>query len=121
MIIKVKETSLPDIRLEIIDTKNPGWSVRNERHTVIKLILVDLVEDEEVEELLQRLTMRSKETEELVHSSDRSIITFLLYIGLAIELNITFSQSIISDHRLPSFCQLDLQEASKLTLKFSSL
>jgi hypothetical protein len=38
---------------------------------VIKLILVDLVEDEEVEELLQRLTMRSKETEELIHSSDR--------------------------------------------------
>jgi hypothetical protein len=28
--------------------KNPGWSVRNERHTVTKLILVDLVEDEEI-------------------------------------------------------------------------
>ena len=31
LIIKVKETSLPDIRLENIDTKNPGWSVRNEQ------------------------------------------------------------------------------------------
>jgi hypothetical protein len=27
------KTSLPVIRLEIIDTKNPGWSVRNELET----------------------------------------------------------------------------------------
>ncbi len=85
-------------------------SVRNER-----LILVDLVEDEEVVELLQRLTMRSKEKKEYYSLIlIESIITFLLYIGLAIEL-------IISDHRLPSFCQLDVQEASKLTFKFTSL
>jgi hypothetical protein len=42
-----KETSLPDFRLENNDFENPGWSVRNERHTVTKLILVDPVEDED--------------------------------------------------------------------------
>ncbi len=56
---------------------------------------------------------RSKETEELVthRSIDHHFI--LLYIGLAIEL-------IISDHRLPSFCQSDVQEAGKLALKFEA-
>jgi hypothetical protein len=78
--------------------------------------LVDPVDDDE--DLVPQtsdfqLTMRDlKKRKELFTHLDRLIITFiLLYIGLAIEL-------IISDHRLPSFCQLDLQEASKLTLKF---
>jgi hypothetical protein len=63
-----KETSLPDITLENFDFEN--WSVcLNETTHDDQLILVDPVDDEEVEELLQRLTMRSKETEELVHSS----------------------------------------------------
>ena len=79
--------------------------------------MVDPVDDEDVEEIrvlrllvLQRLTMRSKENGRiltLIRSIDHH---FLLYTGLAIEL-------IISDHRLPSFCQLDVQEAGKLTLK----
>jgi hypothetical protein len=47
LIIKVKETSLPDIRLEKIDTKKSGL-VRTQR---TKLILVDPVEDEDVEEI----------------------------------------------------------------------
>ena len=40
------KTPLPVIWLENIDTKNPGWSVRNEQ-TMTKLILVDPVDDEE--------------------------------------------------------------------------
>ena len=47
------KTSLPDLRLENIDTKNPGWSVRNELNND-QLILVDPVEDEEVEETRPR-------------------------------------------------------------------
>ncbi len=43
------KTSLPDLRLENIDTKNPGWFVRNERTTNNdQLILVDPVDDEEI-------------------------------------------------------------------------
>jgi hypothetical protein len=84
---------------------------------VTRLILVDPVDDEEVVELLQRLTMRDlnkrKELLTLIRSTLLLIITFYI-IGLSIEL-------IISDHRLTSVCQLDLQEASKLALKFSSL
>jgi hypothetical protein len=41
------KTPLPVIWLENIDTKNPGWSVRNEQ-TMTKLILVDPVDDEEI-------------------------------------------------------------------------
>jgi hypothetical protein len=42
------KTSLPDLRLENIDTKNPVWFVRNELNKD-QLILVDLVEvDEEI-------------------------------------------------------------------------
>ncbi len=59
---------------------------RNEQNND-QLILVDPVEDEDVEETRprtdppKRLTMRSKEKKDY-HSSDRSIITFiLLYIG----------------------------------------
>jgi hypothetical protein len=47
------KTSLPVIWLENIDTKNPGWSVRNELNND-QLILVDPVEDEEVEETRPR-------------------------------------------------------------------
>jgi hypothetical protein len=39
-------------------------SVRNETTHGDQLILVDPVDDDEVEEILQRLTMRSKEMEE---------------------------------------------------------
>ena len=48
LIIKVKETSLPDFRLEKIDTKNPGWVRTQRTHTMTKLILVDPVDDEEI-------------------------------------------------------------------------
>jgi hypothetical protein len=58
-----------------------------------KLILVDPVEDEELKRFVHGLILqtsynaRSKEKKGY-HSSDRSIITFiLLYIGLAIELS----------------------------------
>jgi hypothetical protein len=37
---------------------------------------------------------------------------------LAIELTITILLSV--DHRLPPFCQLDVQEAGKLALKFEA-
>ena len=51
------KTSLPGIRLE-----NIGWKIRRsvstKRRTIDQLILVDPVDDEEVEELLQLLTMR---------------------------------------------------------------
>ena len=62
------KTSLPVIWLETIDTKNPGRSVRNEL-TMTKLILVDPVDDEDVEDSStdwssKRLTMRSKEKKE---------------------------------------------------------
>ncbi len=76
------KTSLPDLRLENIDfeKKLVGPSQRNDAR-FDQLILVDPVDDEEVEELLQRLTMRSKEKKDY-HSSDHYlIITFLLYNG----------------------------------------
>ena len=88
---KIK-TSLPVIWHEKID-----WKIQSVPNEHTQLILVDLVDDEETEELrvhelgCLQLTMQSKETEELVHSSwsTLSIITsYLLYIGLAIELNI---------------------------------
>ncbi len=44
LIIKVKETSLPDIRLENIDWKSVDPSQQNDTQ---KLILVDLVDDDE--------------------------------------------------------------------------
>ncbi len=60
---------------------------------------------------------------ELVHSSWSFYFDhhYLLYIGLAIKLNITLYLLIISYHRLPSVRQLDSRLASKLTLKISSL
>ncbi len=48
------KTSLPVIWLENIDKKNPGWVRTQRTHTVTKLILVDLVDDEEVEETRPR-------------------------------------------------------------------
>ncbi len=69
------------------------------------------------------LTMRSKETEvllTLIRSVFLSIITFLLtlhWLGNRINILKYFQ----CDHRFNSFFQLDLQEAGKLTLKFSSL
>jgi hypothetical protein len=81
------KTSLPDLRLENIDFEKTGRSVSTKRRTIDQLILVDPVGDEEVEELLQRLTMRSKEKKDY-HSSDHYlIITFLLYNGFG-NLNI---------------------------------
>ncbi len=83
------KTSLPVIWLETIDTKNPGRSVRNEL-TVTKLILVDPVEDEDVEEIRPRTDppnfWRSKEKKECYSHCYSlilivSIITLLLYIG----------------------------------------
>ena len=77
------KTSLPVIWLENIDTKNPGLSVRNEL-TMTKLILVDPVEDEDVEETCPRtdppnvLQCDLKKIKKRYHSSDRSIITLLL-------------------------------------------
>ena len=96
--------------------------------TNTQLILVDLIDDEDLRPQTDppTLTMRDlKERKIITHPIViilSSIITFILhYTGLAIELNITISHFIISDHRLPSFCQLDVQEASKLTFKFTSL
>jgi hypothetical protein len=71
--------------LKILTQKNPGWSVRNE---LTQLILVDLVEDEDRPRTdPSTLTMRSKENKDY-HSSDRSIITFLLYIGFGNRINL---------------------------------
>ncbi len=72
------KTPLPVIWLENIDTKKIRvGSVRNE-HTVIKLILVDLVDDDEVEELLQRLTMRDLKKWKNIntHPIDRSSLSY---------------------------------------------
>ncbi len=55
------------------------------------------------------------------HPIDRSSLSSYFTLALAIELIQIFLQLvIISDHRLPSFCQLDVQEAGKLTLKFQA-
>ncbi len=64
-----------------------GRSVRNERHTVT-LILVDPVDDEEVEEILQRLTMRSKEMEEYYSLIliDRSSLLSLYWLGNRMQI-----------------------------------
>jgi hypothetical protein len=104
------KTSLPVIWLEILTQK--FGLVRTQR---TKLILVDLVEDEEAPgprtRLSSTLTIRSKERKEY-------------YSLILIESIITLHklwQIFQCDHRLTSVCQLDLQEASKLTLKFSSL
>ncbi len=69
----------------------------------------------------KRLTMRSKEMEE--YSSDRYCFIdhhFLTYFTLAWQSNFQIL-NFYCDHILPSFCQLDLQEAGKLTLKFLDL
>jgi hypothetical protein len=57
-----KETSLPDIRLENIGSGKLSCPYANERQLI--LVLVDPVDDEEVEEILQRLTMGSFEGQE---------------------------------------------------------
>ena len=63
------KTPLPVIWLETIDTKNPGWSVRNELNND-QLILVDPVEDEELKRFVHGLILqtsdnvRSKENKE---------------------------------------------------------
>ncbi len=93
------KTPLPVIWLENIDTKNPGWSVRNERNTLIQLILVDPVE-EDVEDFVhglisKRLTMRSKEKKEYYHSSDR--IDHHLYIGFGYWLMYSNIFNVITD------------------------
>jgi hypothetical protein len=63
-------------------------------------------------------TMRSKEKKDY-HSSDlhyRSSLSSYFILALANKLS-----NIYCDHRLPSFSRLDVQEASKLTFKFTSL
>jgi hypothetical protein len=52
------KTPLPVIWLENIDTKNPGWSVRNEQ-TMTKLILVDPVDDEELKRFVHGLILQT--------------------------------------------------------------
>ena len=87
-----------------------------------KLILVDPVE-EDVEEIRPRtdppnvLQCDLKKRTNIIHSSwsSWSIITF--YIGYGNRITF-FIQIFQCDHRLTSFCQLDLQEAGKSTLKF---
>ena len=54
------KTPLPVIWLENIDTKNPGWSVRNEQ-TMTKLILVDPVDDEELKRFVHRLILQTSD------------------------------------------------------------
>jgi hypothetical protein len=66
LIIKLKKLCYLILDLKILTEKR----IRVGPYaTNTQLILVDLVDDEEVEEVLQRLTMRSKETGKLVHSS----------------------------------------------------
>ena len=60
--------------------------------------------------------MRSKENGRiltLIRSIDHHFYLTLQWFGN--RINIT-----ISDHRIPSSCLLDVQEASKLTFKFTS-
>jgi hypothetical protein len=86
--IKVKETSLPDVRLEKI-----GWKIwvgpYATNNTQLILILGDPVDDEEDRPRTdpQLLTMRSKETEELFTHLDRIDHHFLLYFTLAWQSN----------------------------------
>ncbi len=69
------KTSLPELRLENIDfEKSVDPSQQNDTQ---KLILVDLVDDEEVVELLQRLTMRDLKKRKELLTLIRSIITFI--------------------------------------------
>jgi hypothetical protein len=114
------KTSLPVIWLETFDTKNPGWSVCYEL-TVTKLILVDPVDDEE--EIRPRTDPPNvwqcdlkKRKNVNTHPIDRSS----LYIGYGNRINFFIQIFFQCDHRLTSFCQLDLQEAGKLTLKFQA-
>ena len=63
--------------------------------------------------------MRSKENGRiltLIRSTVLSIITFYIGYGNRINLFKYFQ----CDHGLTSFCQSDLQEAGKLTLKFQA-
>ncbi len=100
------KTSLPAIWLENIDTKNPGWSVRNER-TMTKLILVDPVEDEDssTDWSSKLLTMRSKENKEyysLIRSIDHHFTLhwlwqiFLMWsqINVLLSIRLTGGQQI---------------------------
>jgi hypothetical protein len=54
----------------------------------VTLILVDPVDDEEVEEILQRLTMRSKEMEEYYSLIliDRSSLLSLYWLGNRMQI-----------------------------------
>jgi hypothetical protein len=84
------KTSLPDLRLENIDFEKlvgPSQRTRNETDP-------DLV-DEEVEELLQRLTMRNLKNRRIIntHPIDRS--SLLTYIGLG---NLNIYSTVITDY-----------------------
>ncbi len=103
------KTSLPVIWLENIDKKNPSWVRTQRTHTVTKLILVDLVDDEEVVELLQRLTMRDlkkrKELLTLIRSIDHHFTLHWLW-----QIFLMWSQiNVLSSIRLTGSRQIDLK------------
>ena len=117
------KTSLPVNWLETIDTKNPGWSVRNELITTNWSWLIRLMMKKRSGSSDFRFptdNARSKENGRiltLIRSTLLSIITF--YIGYGNRINLF--KYFWCDHRLTSVRQLDLQEAGKLALKIWSL
>jgi hypothetical protein len=77
------KTPLPVIWLENIDTKNPGWSVRNEQ-TMTKLILVDPVDDEELKRFVHGLILQTSDN---VRSKEKKECYSLILIESIITLH----------------------------------
>jgi hypothetical protein len=75
------KTPLPVIWLENIDTKNPGWSVRNEQ-TMTKLILVDPVDDEELKRFVHGLILQTSDN---VRSKEKKECYSLILIYIVID------------------------------------
>ena len=87
------KTSLPVIWLENIDTKNPGWFVRNE-HTrwpnwswLIRLKM-KMLKNSSTDWSSKRLTMRSKENGRISSLILIESIITLLYIGFGNIFNV---------------------------------
>ena len=115
------KTPLPVIWLENIDTKNPGWSVRNELTTTNWSVDDEDVEDSSTDWSSKRLTMRSKENGRilttLIRSTLLSIITLLHYIWLAIW---TYS-NILMWSQINFLLSIRLTGSRQIDFKVSSL